>query len=274
VAGPAGESRAAGPTLTPPVGPEARGSRPASPGGRSTLGSPPSGSGSGGAASPYADGAGPGAMARAYLRPSPATSLVVEVDWVSGRAPSDDALDHLRAVLRRECLKPDGIQVRRGNEIRTSRTSWRLADLVALERENRSARSGGTTATMWFVYVGGSFAEPGGEGSLGVTYSASSAAIFRDRIEEAASPPFVPPTRIERSVLLHEAGHLLALVNIGYTSRYKHEDPQHRYHSNNPDSVMYWAVESVLLRDVLRGGPPDDFDQYDRADLAMLREGG
>jgi hypothetical protein len=61
-------------------------------------------------------------------------------------------------------------------------------------------------------------------------------------------------------------------VNIGYRSRFNHEDPAHPNHSNNPGSVMYWAVEDISIRNVLRGGPPPDFDDADRADLAMLRE--
>jgi hypothetical protein len=35
---------------------------------------------------------------------------------------------------------------------------------------------------------------------------------------------------------------------------------------------MYWSVEDISIRNVLRGGPPPDFDDADRADLAMLRE--
>jgi hypothetical protein len=34
---------------------------------------------------------------------------------------------------------------------------------------------------------------------------------------------------------------------------------------------MYWAIEDMSIATILSGGPPDDFDQYDRADLASLR---
>jgi hypothetical protein len=209
-----------------------------------------------------------GSMARAYLRRSPASSLVVEVDWVSGRQPSRTALDHLRAILARELDKPAGITISLGNEISSRTSSWSLDAMVALERANRAGHSSGGRASMWFCYVGGSFAE--NRNALAVAFSASASVVFRDRIDDAASSLVIEP-EIERSVLTHEAGHLLALVELGYRSAYAHQDPQHPGHSNNRDSVMYWAVEDISIRNVLRGGPPSDFDQADRADLAMLR---
>jgi hypothetical protein len=207
-------------------------------------------------------------MTRVFLRRSPASALTIEFDWVTGRDPSGSAIDHLTSILRRELDKPRGISAQLGNRIATGRSSWSLANLRALERANRSAHSRGSRATMWVAYVDGRFAP--NASALAVTITASAAVIFRDRIDDAATS-LVLERGIERAVLLHEAGHMLALVNIGYRSRFDHEDAQHPHHSNNPDSVMYWAVEDISVRNLLAGGPPDDFDNADRADLAQLR---
>lgn len=123
---------------------------------------------------------------------------------------------------------------------------------------------------MWLVFLNGSLAQ--NSDALGIAYSASAAAIFRDRID-AATTAVLLASEIERSVLAHEVGHLLALVNVGYRSRIAHEDPAHPHHSNNDESVMYWAVEDVSIRNILGGGPPSDFDDADRADLEMLKRG-
>lgn len=211
-----------------------------------------------------------GAMARTYLQGSPATSIVVEVDWMSGRKPSNTALSHLESILRRELSKPDGVSVQLGAEMNTAETSWTVSKLVAAERAFRAERSGGTRVTMWIAFLGGSLAQQ--ESALGAAFAASAAVVFRDRIGEAATA-LIQSSEIERAVVTHEVGHLLALVNIGYESRFTHEDPAHPNHSNNRDSVMYWAVEDISLRNLLAGGPPDDFDEADRADLAMLRAG-
>ena len=217
----------------------------------------------------YPELAGVGAMATSYLRASPARSLLVEVDWMSDRKPSSSGLAHLESILRRELVKPDGVEVRFGAEMTTSRSTWTVDDMVQAERQFRALRSGGARATMWIAFVGGSFAE--NDSALGAAFTASAAVIFRDRISDAASALLLA-SEIERSVLVHEAGHLLGLVNIGYRSGIDHEDAAHPHHSNNPDSVMYWAVEDLSIRNLLTGGPPDDFDAADRADLAMLRD--
>lgn len=207
-------------------------------------------------------------MGTRYLRASPARSLVVEVDWMSGRKPAASSLEHLETVLRRELAKPDGVSVRLGDEMATSRTSWTVGGLVVAERQFRRERSSGSRATMWVAFVGGSFAD--GPSALGAAFTASAAVIFRDRIDDAASALLLA-SEIERSVLTHEAGHLLGLVNIGYVSSIDHEDRDHPKHSSNRGSVMFWAVEDLSVRNLLSGGPPDDFDTADRADLAMLR---
>ena len=207
-------------------------------------------------------------MAKTYLQASPANSLVVEVDWMSGRKPSSSALDHLETILERELAKPGGVDVRLGAEMATTDTSWTVDDLVAAEKAFRAEHSGGSRVTMWIAYLGGSFAES--DSALGAAFAASAAVLFRDRIGQATSA-LIMASEIERSVLTHEAGHLLGLVNIGYQSRFNHEDPAHPKHSNNRDSVMYWAVEDISLKNLLTGGPPADFDEADRADLAMLR---
>ena len=43
--------------------------------------------------------------------------------------------------------------------------------------------------------------------------------------------------------------------------------------SNNEESVMYWAVESADLSNIITGQLPDDFDNDDRNDLAGMLSG-
>lgn len=220
------------------------------------------------AAPRYADRGSVGAMATAYLRRAPARELLVEVDFVEGYRPSDGAIEHLEQVLERETDKPDGVTVRVDDALPQEREEYTFEQIEALERRNRDAASARAQATLYVLYLNGDLA--GEEGTLGAAYRASGAVVFQERVRSAATS-LVRPGSIERAVLTHEAGHLLGLVNIGYTSRYDHEDPEHPKHSKYRDSVMYWAIEDVSVASLLTGGPPSDFGRFDRADLEARR---
>ena len=72
---------------------------------------------------------------------------------------------------------------------------------------------------------------------------------------------------------MHEAGHLLGLVNLVYTSPIDHEDPDNPGHSSNEDSVMYWAIESTSIGNFISGSIPDEFDDDDKFDLNGMADG-
>jgi hypothetical protein len=117
--------------------------------------------------------------------------------------------------------------------------------------------------------VHGSFG--GDTGVLGVAARGDVAAIFTDQVK-SASTPLVGSGGIETAVVTHEVGHLMGLVDLYlHTGR---QDPDHPGHSTDTQSVMYWAVESNLVADLLQGGPPKDFDSADLADLQTIRNGG
>jgi hypothetical protein len=220
--------------------------------------------------SPYDDDANVGAMARAILRSSPAKNVYIEIAYAPGERPSQEALDHVRSVLEREAAKPVAVEISNLPALPGNKSSYSLNDLADLESKYRSMHSRESVATIWIAALNGSYS--GAENTLGLAFRATAVAIFEDQIKDAATL-FVSAGAIERSVMTHEVGHLLGLVNLGYRSAYDHENPQHPHHSKYQTSVMYWAVEDMSIAAILSGGPPDDFDQYDRADLAALRSG-
>ena len=71
---------------------------------------------------------------------------------------------------------------------------------------------------------------------LGVAVDASTVALFGDSIDEAEGPLGRPSVEdVENSVVIHEVGHLLGLVNLVYQSPVDHEDADHPGHSNNDE---------------------------------------
>lgn len=210
---------------------------------------------------------GVGSEAVTFLRDD-VPRMVVEVKAVEGHELSDEALEHLVSVMDEVLDKSEGIELRVATIPETAE-SYDGQDLVDLEAEHREVPISADVASVLVLSLNGDFRDAP---VVGVAYSGSSFAIFPETMEEASSP-LASRAAMERAVLVHEMGHLLRLVNVGYESPRDRENTDHPHHSVNEDSVMHWAVQSASLADVLEGGPPDTFDDDDRADLEDLKAG-
>ena len=95
--------------------------------------------------------------------------------------------------------------------------------------------------------------------------------MFKDTIEATLSGPPMVRDAVEPAVLVHELGHELGLVNNGIPMvNGNHEDPDHPAHDSNTNCLMYWAVSTSRVPDLIHNGPPD-FDADCKADLAAAR---
>ena len=206
----------------------------------------------------------PGSAAAFFLRPAPARSIVIELSAEAGAEPQAGTIDHLTATLRDVSAKE--VTVTGGGSL-PSREAWSADDLRAAADAVASTPQG-ERAVVRLLFVHGRYADA--DNVLGVAVRADVAAIFSDAVQESSSP-LIGPGAIEAAVTTHEIGHLLGLVDLHL--RTGREDPEHPGHSTNSGSVMYWAVESTLVTDLLAGGPPRHFDDADRADLAAIRNG-
>lgn len=205
-----------------------------------------------------------GAYAGFYLRPGESAAVLVQVLAQDGAAPRPETLDHVAAVLGRVSGK--AVSVTTGGVDGGAR-QWRSEDLRALADAAGTAQSP-DQAVLTLLFLGGGSAD--NERAVGIAVRSDVAAVFADRVDEAAGV-LGSRAAVEDAVTLHEVGHLLGLVDLVLdTGR---EDPEHPGHSPNRDSVMYHAVESTLLGTLLSGGPPRDFDQADLDDLARIRGG-
>lgn len=201
-----------------------------------------------------------GSRAGDYLSAAGYTRLLVEVDYIQGRAPRQAALDLLAQRLGERCTKPGGVTVQVGDEVPDQgRTTWTLGAIRTLESQYRNHYTGGDQAVLYYLYLdGGSEWDSGNAKVLGVAHTGSSIAIFKDSLDDSATG-LITGSAIERAVLVHEAGHQLGLVDNGIPMVTPHADAQHPAHDSNSACVMYWAVESSLVSQVL-SNVPDDFD--------------
>lgn len=218
-----------------------------------------------------ADKEGVGRNAYVYLRGARYKKLVFEITAVSGWQPDPGSLNLLKARIQGVLDKPDGIEFAPVRTITASKQKYTKEDFINLEERHRTRFSGttGGTAVIHMLVLNGEADRP----LLGEAYRASSIVIMSERIRQLTTPLVTRP-QIEGAVLVHEVGHILRLVNIGYKSPRDHADRNSPNHSKNVNSVMYYGVEGGdVFSDIFNGPPPNNFDADDLADLADLKAG-
>jgi hypothetical protein len=210
---------------------------------------------------------GAGAYARTLLRPQPATRIVIEIMQQADAAPTSHTLSHAVEVVQANAHKT--VATSGPVSLSGGAADFSAAQLRSLADQNSKAAQTSTQAVVHLMFLHGTY--NGDTSVLGLTVRGDLAVVFVDQVRSAASP-IAPRSTIEDAVTEHELGHVLGLVDLVlHTGR---QDPKHPGHSTNANSVMYWAVESDLVSQVLGGPPPVDFDSADRADLAAIRNGG
>jgi hypothetical protein len=214
------------------------------------------------------DATGPvGSFAPDVLRPDRSQRVVLELHAVDGATPSQGVLDHLTTLVG--AVTGKAVLVGSAGVPPGEERDWTPGELVDLADGGTVYFQGAGDAVLRLLFVHGTL--QGDDSVLGVALRGDVAAIFVDRIESAAGL-LGSSDRVARSVITHEIGHLLGLVDLHLATG--REDPEHPGHSTNPNSVMYWAVESDLIGQLLGANPPDSFDEADRADLVAIAAGG
>lgn len=206
-----------------------------------------------------------GASANELLSSSKYKSLKIEVQYMPGFAPDNNALSQLQSFLSTYLNKPNGITVTM-KEIQAANSATLSADQVRdIEKKNRSVFSGGDEIVVYILYTNGEYTS---SQTLGIAYRNTSAAIFGKTIKDnSGGIGQVSRTRLESTVLQHELGHLLGLVDNGTDMQTPHKDAAHGSHCNNSNCLMYYASETTDILGVLLTGNVLSLDANCIADL-------
>lgn len=224
-----------------------------------------------------------GDLAADYITSDTYGKLLIEIDYVQGAAPNQEAvsvlMDTARDVLDKDVVN-NAVRGEIPGESQGHKYTWQeISDLEEAHRDNYPS---GDTMVLYILYLdGGSVEDQGDQRVLGAAYRGSSVVMFKGNVREASCTDCgilsnKPEERfVERAVIVHELGHILGLVNNGIPMQRPHEDPDHEAHSRFEDSVMYWAVESSAINNIFDRGSsiPYEFDEYDREDIRAVRTG-
>lgn len=213
---------------------------------------------------------GPGEMGPTVLEPG---RMTIEVDYQPGYAPNDDALMKFRSQA--ENYSGRSVEVLETETAIQDRKNVTIADAVSLERQFRNTPpTDGDRVSLYLLYISGQFMD--NANVLAATYLSLSIVVFKSEITKyvpQAGPcdgiMVVNECKVERSVLVHEFGHVLGLVNLIYTSPRDHHDDQYPGHCTNESCVMYHAIE--IYRGGMPKSPPYALDHDCLDDLNIIR---
>ncbi len=127
-----------------------------------------------------------------------------------------------------------------------SEQAFGSADIVEIAEANRSPLNSDARRGIYVVFLDGFFERNGTPQRqvLGVSINGRGIiAMFKPVIESAAPAPL--RAFVEQSVLIHEFGHAVGLVNSGLPLTSDHHDAENGAHCTNRQCVMYHQNEGI-----------------------------
>ena len=196
-------------------------------------------------------------------------SLKIEIQYMAGFEPSATSVTHFQNLLSSLLNKPSGISIIL-REIPPSPSSILSIDQVfAVERENRTVFTTGDQIGVYLLITNGNNTD---NKVLGAAYRNSSMVLFGKNIKDNSGNIGQPSRyKLESTVMEHEIGHLLGLVDLGSAMQTNHKDSPHGNHCTNNNCLMYYSSDTHDIFGFLLSG---NIPTYDANCLADLRANG
>ncbi|WP_372638887.1 peptidase [Fodinibius sp.] len=209
----------------------------------------------------------PGTSAEVFLTDSSFTRLELEIDYMPGHQPSQQALDSLKSFLQTRLQKSE-VVITTPTEVQSGGGGTYSADEIrAFEEEYRDTYTDSRDHTLhaYFLITDGKFQEQ--NNVLAIAYFNTSMAFFGETVEEASSGIGAPPReKIEGTIFQHEFGHILGLVGNGTPTQSDHKTAGSA-HCTAEGCLMEPSVETTDFFANLFDGSIPDLDAQCIADL-------
>ncbi|MEX1062816.1 MAG: hypothetical protein WEC12_04375 [Balneolaceae bacterium] len=212
----------------------------------------------------------PGSSNADLLTDSDFDRLVVEIDYMEGARPTDEAIDSLRVFLvdklqKSEIIIEEPTQIPSGGQ-----ANYTAEDVRDLEESHRSTYSDTESRILatYNVFVDGEYSDGN---VLGIAYYNTSNAFFGETINSISGGLAEPSRRkVEATVFRHEYGHLMGLVNNGTELQSSHQDESNGAHCTDEECLMHYAFETADLFGNLFDGTIPDLNELCEADIQAV----
>lgn len=196
--------------------------------------------------------------------------LVLEIFYVDGFKPTDNTISNFETFLSERLNKPGGIQTELKMIASPGQDVYTITEIRALEDDIRTKYNMDIEIAVFGLFLDGEYSENTENGSvLGVAYRNTSFIIFEETVQSFSGQPLAPSaTVLESTVLNHEFGHLMGMVNAGTPLQSGHQDEPHGRHCTTDDCLMFWTAETGEgLINMISGGAIPTFDSLCLQDL-------
>ena len=212
-----------------------------------------------------ANNKGVGASAKDILSAQTFTTLQIEIVFMPGHAPDVTALNNLGSFLNMLINKPGGVQITQRVIPASGKTTLTLDEIKAIEKANRTTFNNGSNLSLFIIYVDADYSTAN---IVGTVYRNTSMVIFKKTIKNnSGGINQASQTKLETTVLEHEFGHLMGLVNLGSPMQTNHVDAANDKHCDNRACLMYFSTQSGMMGGILISGPVPEMDANCRNDM-------
>ena len=197
------------------------------------------------------------------------SSMIVEVVYVQGYQPTQTAINNFVSFLDSRIYKPDGIFVETRSIPSPGITSYSTQDYVDLELANRLYYNTDNQIAVWAYFADGkSDGDTNTQVTLGTAYRNTSFIVYEETVQSLSGGFNEPSTAVlESTVIEHEFGHILGLVDFGAPMQTPHEDAENPKHCDVESCLMYYAATTGSNLMHLNGGTIPQLDAQCIADL-------
>ncbi|MDX1829677.1 MAG: membrane metalloprotease [Lutibacter sp.] len=197
------------------------------------------------------------------------STIYIEVMYVNGFAPTDNTLNNFKNFIEQRTYKTNVI-VEKKEITPPVQTTYSIDDIRTIEDDNRTHFSANNQIALSAIFINGASANNTSDSYvLGTAYRNTSFVIFEESVQSFSDSQFEPSREVlESTVVLHEFGHLLGLVNVGTTMVTDHQDTANGAHCTDQNCLMYYKAENgSSIGNMVSGGQIPQLDSFCLEDL-------